>query len=186
MFGVHVAQSPSEELCCSIPVAKHLHWSVCHALERSCTTFDYIPFCVYELVSRFKDIVWNVLFTLFELINHFSRLLYVSPHWKNIKYLQLMLRSIITPLRGRICISAPPTSGPLRPCLISSMKVPLCSRRQFSVGKNNLPIENAVGRGPFSAANTLRKPLALRRPVQLASIFRWLSLSPELAILEIL
>merc|ERR1719234_2371112 len=52
------------------------------------------------------------------------------------------------------------------------MRVPLASQRTFSVW-NNLPIENNLGgRGPFSAANSLRKPLSLQRPAQLASIFR--------------
>jgi len=41
---------------------------------------------------------------------------------------------------------------------------------------NSLPIENHVGgRGPFAAANSLRKPLSLQRPVQLASIIRFCS-----------
>ena len=93
----------------------------------------------------------------------------------------MMLRSlIIPPLRGRISVSALPSSAPLRLFPISSMRVPLDVRRTFSVG-NNLPIESHVGgRGPFAAANSLRKPLSLQRPVQLASIVRLFSLNPRL------
>ena len=129
----------------------------------------------------------NLIINLFEQKNPFKMILkgLFKKKLTSVKKLalQMMLRSLIPPLRGRISISALPTSAPLRPFPISSMRVPLDVRRPFSVG-NSLPIENHVGgRGPFAAANSLRKPLSLQRPVQLASIIRLiLSLDSDLLV----
>ena len=120
-----------------------------------------------------------MLFTLFEQKNAFCKAtaFRIQGEIKDcLLLLQMMLRSLIPPLRGRIISKcAPRTPGPLRPFPLSSMRVPLDIRRPFSVG-NNLPIQNHLGgRGPFAAANSLQKPFPLQRPTPLASIFRLLS-----------
>ena len=97
--------------------------------------------------------------------------------------LQMMLGSLIPPLRGRIRISALP--APLRLSPISSVRVPLQDvRRQFS-NRNNSLIENHLGgRGPF--ANSLRKLPFLQRPLQLTLISRLFSLNPRLGCRDLL